>query len=155
MVQAELVRRDYPVEVLDGDEMRKQFRHQLGFTKQDRQTNILLSAYIAELLNHHGIIVLAAFIAPYRDMRELCREQITHYTEIYVQCSLNTCIGRDVKGLYSKAIKGEITQFTGISDPYEEPEAPDLVLDTESSSQEESTTQVITFLEERGYIRKA
>jgi adenylylsulfate kinase len=140
------------VEVLDGDELRKQFQNQLGFTKQDRQTNILLAAYIAEALNHHGIVVLVALISPYREMRELCRSRITHYVEVYVKCSLDACMERDVKGLYRKALAGEITNFTGISDPYEEPEQPELILETSEEPPEESAAKVITFLELHGYI---
>lgn len=150
----ELKKRNVKVELLDGDVVRQQLTKDLGFSRRDRLTNIERVAFVADLLCKHGVIVLAAFISPYREMRDYARQAITSFREVYVKCPLETCVKRDVKGLYRKAIKGEIPKFTGISDPYEPPLSPDLVLDTERETVEESVRKVMRFLEEQQFIPK-
>lgn len=140
------------VELLDGDLLRAQVNTGLGFTREDRERNIRIASFIAGLLSRHGVIVLASFISPYRKDREACRQQIGLFAEVYVKCSLEECIRRDVKGLYCKALNGEIERFTGISDPYEEPLQPELILDTDRETVEESADKVIAFLVEQGYV---
>ncbi|WP_124727451.1 adenylyl-sulfate kinase [Staphylospora marina] len=153
LVENELVKLGRPrVQLLDGDLMREETHRDLGFTRDDRIIHIKRAAWVAALLNGHGVAVLASFITPYREMREYCRRRIPGYHEVYVKCSLETCIERDVKGLYRKALAGEIDHFTGISDPYEEPPDPDLVLDTETETPEQSAGKVLDFLESRGLI---
>jgi adenylylsulfate kinase len=134
------------VELLDGDILRKMVNQHLGFSKEDRFLQIKYAAFISNLLIKHGIWVLASFITPYRNMREYCRKEIPNYIEVYVQCPLEECITRDTKGLYRQALSGQINYFTGISDPYEEPENAELVLDTMKETPEESASRVIDFL---------
>ncbi|SFS60834.1 adenylyl-sulfate kinase [Marininema halotolerans] len=140
------------VKRLDGDEVRARLAPDLGFTKKDRYTHIERVAYVADLLTRYGVIVLASFISPYREMRQLCREQISSFAEVYVNCPLEECIHRDVKGLYARALKGEIPHFTGISDPYEPPVTPELTLDSKRETPEESANRVMDFLRKEGYI---
>jgi len=140
------------VERLDGDVVRQSLTRDLGFTKEDRDKNIERVTFVAKLLTRNDVIVLAAFISPYRKTRDYSRQEIGEFIEVYVKASLDTCIRRDVKGLYKKALAGEIDNFTGVSDPYEDPVNPELVLDTEKETVEESTGKVIACLEERGYI---
>lgn len=144
--------RNIRIQMLDGDILREVINRELGFTKQDRFTQIKRAAFIAKLLTDHGVIVLASFITPYQSMRDYCRSQISQYKELYVQCPLSKCIDRDVKGLYKQALAGEIDHFTGISDPYEEPVQPDLVIKTAKETPEQSAERVIRFLEKEGYI---
>jgi adenylylsulfate kinase len=151
-VEQTLKERGIPYEKLDGDELRENLTADLGFSKQDRVTNIQRVAYVAELLSRNGVIVLASLITPYEEMRSHCRQHITSYLEVYVKCSLEECIRRDVKGLYKKALGGEIQQFTGVSDPYEEPEHADLILKTDRETIKESAKKVIKELETQGYL---
>ncbi|WP_010269664.1 adenylyl-sulfate kinase [Paenibacillus senegalensis] len=137
------------VEALDGDTFRKHLASDLGFTRQDRHTNIERAAYVAGLLSRHRITVLASFITPYRSMHSYLREKLDPYIEIYVKSSLEECIRRDVKGLYRKSLAGEIQAFSGVTDPYEEPEHPDLILDTEQCTPEEGAREVIALLQRR------
>lgn len=134
------------VERLDGDEIRARLGPELGFSRQDRFRNVERTAYVAKLLTRNGVIVLASLISPCRDMRELVRREVSPFAEVYVKCSLEECIRRDAKGLYQKALNGEIPQFTGISDPYEEPERPDLVIDTERETADESARRLINYI---------
>lgn len=141
-----------PFEHLDGDEVRQVLTADLGFSLQDRMTNMQRVSYVCQLLNRHQVMVLASFITPHEVMREYCRSHIANYIEIYVKCPLGTCIERDVKGLYSRALRGEIPAFTGISDPFEEPLRPDLVLETDSRSTGECVEAILLYLREHGYI---
>ncbi|MHA7964130.1 adenylyl-sulfate kinase [Paenibacillus sp. CAU 1782] len=118
------------VEWLDGDELRKRLGSELGFSRADRFENIARAVYLADMLNRHGVTVIVSLISPYREMRQYARQALPNFSEIYVDCPLEECERRDVKGLYAKARRGEITAFTGISDPYEPPEHPELVLQT-------------------------
>ena len=135
------------VETLDGDEVRENLSRGLGFSQQDRETNIRRIGFVARLLARNGVVVLGAAISPYRQSRGDVRRSIEgeglRFVEVFVRCPIETLIGRDVKGLYAKALSGEVKQFTGISDPYEEPLAPDIVVDTSKESVEESTAKIL------------
>lgn len=155
LVRDELHRRNIATELLDGDEVRRHLSKGLGFTREDRDTNIQRIAFVAKLLNRHGVVAIAAAISPYRDTREMVRQQIGNFVEVYVKCPLFVCAARDVKGLYQKALTGKISHFTGVSDPYEEPLRPELVLQTDQETPVESCAKVIALLEERGLIRQA
>ncbi len=118
------------VELLDGDELRSVISKGLGFSREDRMENIRRIVYISKLLSRNGITVMVSAITPYREMREMARSELTGYVEIYVDCPLDECERRDVKGLYAKARNSELSHFTGIGDPYEQPEQPDIVIRT-------------------------
>lgn len=141
------------VEVLDGDEVREHLSKGLSFSREDRDTNVRRIAYVAKLLTRNGVGVITAAISPYRSTREEARRQIGEgFIEVYVNASLETCIRRDVKGLYGKALAGEIAAFTGVSDPYEVPTAPDVELHTEREALDESVERVLDALRKRGLI---
>lgn len=153
LVAAELERRGVRWELLDGDVVRQNLSKGLGFSKEDRDTNILRIGWVAERLAYHGGAVLVSAISPYREIRDQVRKEIPRFCEVFVQASVEECARRDVKGLYEKAFKGEIKGFTGVDDPYEAPENPELTVDTEQLSAEESASAVIGKLEELGYIK--
>jgi adenylylsulfate kinase len=140
------------VEVLDGDVVRTHLSKGLGFSREDRDTNILRIAFVCSLLTRHGVAVISAAISPYAQARRQAREQIGHFVEVYVRCPLEELTRRDVKGLYARALRGEIANFTGVSDPYEAPEHPEVVVDTDRESVEESVTKILAHLAARGYI---
>jgi len=150
----ELRARNHRVEVLDGDEVRNNLSKGLGFSKEDRDINIRRIGYVANLLARNGVIVISAAISPYRNVRDEVRLQHKNFLEVYVKCPLNTLVERDVKGLYRKALHGDIPNFTGVSDPYEEPLNPELVLQTDRESREESLSKLIGTLESRNYISR-
>ncbi|HYU89597.1 MAG TPA: adenylyl-sulfate kinase [Gemmatimonadales bacterium] len=152
-VSAELGRRGVAVEVLDGDEVRQNLSKGLGFSREDRDTNIRRIGYVAKLLTRNGVAVITAAISPYRAIRDEVRGEIGAFIEVYVRASLDECIRRDTKGLYRKALAGEIPQFTGVSDAYEEPPAPELVIDTEREEIADSTSRVIDRLFQLGHLR--
>jgi len=152
-VSTELGRRGIAVEVLDGDEVRQNLSKGLGFSREDRDTNIRRIGYVAKLLTRNGVAVITAAISPYRAIRDEVRGEIGAFIEVYVRASLDECIRRDTKGLYRKALAGEIPQFTGVSDPYEEPPAPELVIDTEREEIADSTSRVIDRLFQLGHLR--
>ena len=154
-VSAELRDRGIPVEVLDGDEVRQNLSKGLGFSREDRDTNIRRIGYVAKLLTRNGVAVITAAISPYRAIRDEVREDIGAFVEVYAKASLDECIRRDTKGLYRRALAGEIPQFTGVSDPYEEPLSPELVIDTEREEVAESATRVIDRLLELGHLGSA
>jgi adenylylsulfate kinase len=141
-------------ELLDGDVVRTNLSKGLGFSKEDRDTNIKRIGFVAHLLTRNDVIAIAAAISPYREARDYNRRLIGNFVEVYVKCSVGTCEGRDVKGLFKKARAGEITGFTGVDDPYEEPLHPEVICDTEKESPEESAEKVIRKLEELGYIKQ-
>ena len=151
----ELRRRGVRVEVLDGDEVRQNLSKGLGFTREDRDTNIRRIGYVAKLLTRNGVVVITAAISPYRAVRDEMRREIGAFVEVYVKASLDECVRRDTKGLYRRALAGEIPQFTGVSDPYEEPLRPELVIDTEREVVGESAARVVDRLVELGYVREA
>jgi adenylyl-sulfate kinase len=156
MVETELRERGSRVEVLDGDVVRENLSKGLGFSKEDRDTNIRRIAFVADLLSRNGVPVITAAISPYREIRAEARELMgERFIEIFVKASVDVCIERDPKGLYEKALKGEIKEFTGVSDPYEEPLDPEVTLETENESPEESAGKIIVLLEERQLIPAA
>lgn len=140
------------VQRLDGDLVREVLTRDLGFSKEDRDINIERVAFVAELLSKHGVIVLATFISPYKKHRELVKNRVNNFVEVHVSAPIDICESRDVKGLYKKARAGEIKNFTGIDDPYEEPEQPDLILYTHEEKIDESVDKVIKFLNNLGYF---
>ena len=147
--------RELGVEVLDGDVVRTNLSKGLGFSKEDRDTNIRRIAFVAQLLTRHGVAVISAAISPYRAVREEARETIGNFVEVYVQCPLEELVRRDVKGLYAKAIRGEIGNFTGVSDPYEEPLHPEVVVRTDQESVTSSVARILAALEGKGYLAPA
>jgi adenylylsulfate kinase len=152
----ELRKRGSKLEVLDGDVVRENLSKGLGFSKEDRDTNIRRIAFVANLLSRNEVPVITAAISPYREIRDEARQMMgDRFVEAYVKASVEVCEERDVKGLYAKARSGEIKEFTGVSDPYEPPENPELVLDTEHQSAEESALQILGYLEERQLIPAA
>src|SRR2546429_455494 len=153
IVEAELRERGEKVEVLDGDVVRTNLSKGLGFSKEDRDTNIRRIAFVADLLSRNGVVSITAAISPYREIRDEARALMgDRFVEVFVKASVDECARRDVKGLYEKAFKGEIKEFTGVSDPYEEPAAPELVVDTEEHSAEECAALVVAKLEELGLV---
>jgi adenylyl-sulfate kinase len=141
------------VEVLDGDEVRTYLSKGLGFSKPDRDENIRRIGYVCELLSRNGVIAIAAAISPYRAVRDEVRARIAHFVEVYVECPLETLAARDVKGLYQRALAGEIAQFTGISDPYEPPLEPAVTVNSSRETAEESADRIWATLEHLGLIR--
>ena len=149
-----LVDRGHAAYVLDGDNVRHGLNKNLGFSPEDRTENIRRIGEVAKLFSDAGLLVITSFISPYRSDRDAVRDLMGEgeFLEVYVDASLETCESRDVKGLYAKARAGEIPEFTGISAPYEAPERPELVLDTNRQSVEESVKQLLHHLEEKGYL---
>lgn len=152
-IEAQLREAGLRVEVLDGDEIREHLSPKLGFTKEDRDTHIKRLAYVGKLLVRNGVTVLVAAISPYREARQYARRLIGRCLEVYVNCPVEVCIERDAKGLYKKALAGQISAFTGISDPYEPPNPPDLELRTDRQTPDESATIVLGELTRRGLIK--
>jgi adenylyl-sulfate kinase len=155
LVGSELDRRGLVVEYLDGDNVRTHLSKELGFSKEDRDTHIDRVGWVASRLTRQGGAIITAAISPYEATRAAAREMIEEvgtFVEVYVKASVEECARRDVKGLYEKAFKGEIKEFTGVSDPYEEPADPEIVLDTEAHSPEESAALVVSKLEQLGLV---
>lgn len=152
MLSDKMLSRGLKAERLDGDVVRRGLCRDLGYTAEDREKNIERVVFVAQILNRNGICVVASFITPYLRMRSYCREQLGQYVEIYVHCPLEVLIQRDGKGLYKRALAGELPGFTGISDPFEEPENPDLIIDTGRESPEESLAKILEILEMKGYL---
>lgn len=152
----ELRARGVNVEVLDGDEVRTNLSKGLGFSKEDRDTNIRRIGYVARLLSRNGVGVVAAAISPYRDIRDEVRASVeaegVKFVEVFVKASLDTLVARDVKGLYKKAIAGEIKQFTGVSDPYEEPLNPEVLVSSDNETVAQSAAIIIAKLEALGLV---
>jgi adenylyl-sulfate kinase len=140
------------VEVLDGDVVRTHLCKGLGFSKEDRDENIRRIGFVCDLLSRNGVIAIGAAISPYRAIRQEVRERIPNFVEVYVHCPLEVLIDRDVKGLYKKALAGEIAHFTGISDPYEPPLAPEVTIDSSLETPEQSLERIWTVLENQGLI---
>ena len=153
MLYHEFQARDMKAEILDGDEVRKNLSKGLGFSKEDRDTNIMRIGYVANLLTRNGVATICCPISPYKETRDANRELIGNFVEVYVHATIEELAeNRDPKGLYKKALAGEITGFTGVDDPYEVPENPELVVDTMNESPEESLANVLTKLKELGWI---
>src|SRR3954447_10905391 len=152
IVERELRDRERPVEVLDGDIVRTNLSKGLSFSRDDRNINVLRIGFVANLLTRNGVGVIVSAISPYKEARDQVRRRIVDFVEVFVDAPLEVCAERDVKGLYKKAFAGEIEQFTGVSDPYEPPNAPDLVLKTEEEEPHESARKVLEKLEFYGYL---
>ena len=155
-IEAELLARGLPyIQRLDGDVVRQDLTRDLGFSKEDRDENIHRVTFVAELLSKNGVATTCSFISPYRKARENARARCHNFIEVYTYCPLETLMERDPKGLYAKALAGEITGFTGIDDPYEEPENPDIVVHTDKETVAESTELILRHLEQQGLIPPA
>lgn len=152
MVSAELRARGVHVEILDGDEVRTHLSKGLGFSKEDRDTNVRRIGYVAKLLARSGACAMTAAISPYAATRDENRAQFPRFVEVYASCSIPALTERDAKGLYKKALAGEIKNFTGIDDPYEAPDKPEVVVHTDKESKEESLAKILSKLEELGYV---
>lgn len=152
MCEQELLERGMKVEVLDGDVVRTNLSKGLGYSKEDRDTNIRRIGFVCHLLTRNDVLAIAAAISPYRAIRQENRERIGRFVEVYCKCPLDALKQRDAKGLYEKALAGEIDNFTGVSDPYEEPESPEVVVQTDRETPEESFEKIIRTLELMGYI---
>lgn len=150
IVAARLRERGRRVEVLDGDEVREHLSKGLGFSKEDRDTNIRRIGFVASLLARNGVVAITAAISPYREVRDEVRAWIDDFVEVWVDTPLERCEERDVKGLYARARTGEVPAFTGVSDPYEPPPRPEVHVRTEDATPEESAAAVLAFLESRG-----
>ncbi|MFL6277040.1 MAG: adenylyl-sulfate kinase [Blastocatellia bacterium] len=155
LLETELRNRGHKVEVLDGDVVRTNLSKGLGFSKEDRDTNIRRIGFVCNLLTRNEVIAIAAAISPYRDVRDEVRRDIGAFVEVFVQCPIDVLAERDVKGLYKKALAGEIKNFTGIDDPYEAPLAPEVTVDTDKETPDESAARIIAKLEELQYIAAA
>lgn len=145
-------RKNLPVDILDGDEIRKTLSLDLGFSEQDRKEHNRRVIILAKILSKNNIATIVPLISPYRETRQYARKEIQNFVEVYVKASVETCIKRDPKGLYHKAKSGEIQNLTGLQSPYEEPKNPELVLDTEKYSEEECLGMIISKLKDLGYL---
>jgi len=152
LVEREIKDRERHVEVLDGDIVRTNLSKGLSFSRDDRNINVLRIGFVANLLTRNGVGVIVSAISPYKEARDQVRRRIVDFVEVFVDAPLEVCAERDVKGLYKKAFAGEIKEFTGVSDPYEPPNAPDLVLKTDEEPPEDSARRVIEKLEFFGYL---
>ena len=151
LVFERLQRARLKVELLDGDVVRQKLTKGLGFSKEDRDENIRRIGYVCHLLSRNGVIAVGAAISPYRAIRDELRAMISCFVEIYVHCPLEVCMHRDCKGMYKRALAGELKNFTGVSDPYEEPVQPELVLHTDQETPEQSAEKVLEYLRVRGW----
>src|SRR5579871_3201570 len=152
IIEQRLKQRGRNIEVLDGDIVRTHLSKGLGFSREDRDTNIKRIAFVCGLLTRNGVICISAAIAPYREAREWARQEIGNFVEVYVKCPIDVCRQRDVKGLYKLVDEGKIKGFTGVDDPYEEPENPELVVETDKETIEESVARIFAKLVELGYL---
>jgi adenylylsulfate kinase len=150
----ELRKRDMRVELLDGDVVRTNLSKGLGFSKEDRDTNILRIGFVANLLTRNGVACIVSAISPYREARNECRGQIRDFVEVFVHATVEECARRDVKGLYAKALAGEITGFTGVDDPYEPPQSPEIYVDTMNEVPPDSLRNILDKLGEMGFIEE-
>jgi adenylylsulfate kinase len=149
-----LAERGHRVELLDGDEVRTNLCQGLGFSRADRDTNIARIGYVAGKLANHGVAVLVAAISPYREARDQVRTAVDNFVEVHVAAPVSTCAQRDPKGLYAKALAGEIPHFTGVSDPYQPPPNPEITLPTQTQTIDDSIHQIITWLEDHQLTRR-
>jgi len=152
LLEEELKARGCKFERLDGDVVRESLTRDLGFSKEDRDKNIERVSFVAKLLSRNGVGCVCSFISPYQAVRDMVRANTTNFMEVFIDAPLDVVIGRDVKGMYKKAIAGEIPNFTGISDPFEAPTNPDIHIRTDQETPEESAQRILTYLEQRNYI---
>jgi len=155
MLFHELRRREMRVEILDGDVVRTNLSKGLGFSREDRDTNILRIGFVANLLTRNGVATIVSAVSPYRDARGQCRAAIKDFVEVFVHATVDECAKRDVKGLYEKARAGQIKGFTGVDDPYEEPQSPEIYIDTMVEQPDGSLQKILNSLVEYGYIASA
>lgn len=155
ILDRELRARGRKVEVLDGDVIRTHLSKGLGFSKEDRDTNIRRIGWVCEVLTRNDVVAIAAAISPYRAVRDEVRERVGRFVEVFVECPLEVAIERDVKGLYRKALAGEIRNFTGVDDPYEPPLDPEVIVPTHTETPEDSAARILATLEELGYLASA
>jgi len=151
-IELRLKKSSYKVEVLDGDVVRTNLSKGLGFSREDRDINIKRIAFVCSLLTRNGVICITAAISPYREARAWARREIGNFVEVYVKCPLEVCQQRDVKGLYKLVAEGKKKDFTGVDDPYEEPEHSELVIETDKETVEESVNRIFARLVELGYL---
>lgn len=154
IVERQLHHQQVPIEVLDGDVVRTNLSKGLGFSREDRDTNVLRIGFVADLLTRNGVGVIVSAISPYKEARDEVRRNVGDFVEVFVDAPVEVCADRDVKGLYAKAYSGEIPEFTGVSDPYEAPAAPELHLHTDKEDVEESAQRVIDKLVELDYLER-
>jgi adenylyl-sulfate kinase len=152
LLEEELQSRGCRFERLDGDVVRESLTRDLGFTKEDRDKNIERVSFVARLLSRNGVGCVCSFISPYQAVRDQVRDSTTNFIEVFIDAPLDVVMSRDVKGLYQKAIAGEIPNFTGISDPFEAPQNPEIHIHTDQETPAESTQRILAYLEEAGFI---
>lgn len=152
VLRDEIEKKNRHVEILDGDEVRLRLSKGLGFSKEDRDENIRRISYVAKIITRCGSVALTCAISPYKSIRQEAREEIQDFIEVFVDCELEQCIKRDLKGLYKKALSGEIKNFTGISDPYEKPDNPEITVNTSSETIEQSLKKIVSGLTKLGYL---
>ncbi|MCL4488240.1 MAG: adenylyl-sulfate kinase [Chloroflexi bacterium] len=152
LIAQDLRARGHRVELLDGDVVRENLSKGLGFSKEDRDTNIRRIGFVCDLLTRNDVVAIAAAISPYRAIRDENRVKIKRFVEVYAKCRVEVLANRDVKGLYKKALAGEIKNFTGIDDPYEPPLNPEVVIESDHETPEQSAAKVMAKLEELGYV---
>ncbi|MCX6665304.1 MAG: adenylyl-sulfate kinase [Euryarchaeota archaeon] len=148
-----LKKQGYLVERLDGDIIRKDLTSDLGFSKEDRDENIRRVTFVAKLLTRNGVVVLATFVSPYQAQRTQAHKEIGAFVEVYVRCPKDVCMKRDVKGMYKKALAGKLKGFTGVDDPYEEPQHPEIIVDTDKETVDESIEHILYALKQLGYTK--
>jgi adenylyl-sulfate kinase len=141
--------KNLPIQRLDGDVVRETISNDLGFSKKDRDLNIERLSYVAQMLSENGVNVVSAFVSPYQKMRDFTRSLCENFIEVHINCDIEECKRRDVKGMYARAIKGEIKDFTGVDDPYEIPKNPEITVNTEKESLEESSEKIIKYIENK------
>ena len=151
-IKTRIKKMDKYVEILDGDVVRQSLTKDLGFTEEDRKINLERVTFVAKLLSRNGVATLVSFISPYISSRDAARNATTNFIEVFVKCPVEVCIERDVKGLYKKAIAGEIENFTGISHPYEDPLNPEILIETDKETPEESVEKIMKYLIEKGFL---
>ena len=154
ILEKKLKEKGLKIEILDGDVVRTHLSKGLGFSKEDRNTNIRRIGYVASLLSRNGVIAITAAISPYKNIRDEAREMSENFVEVYAKCPLEIVEKRDVKGLYKKARAGEIPQFTGVSDPYEEPVSPEVIVETNKETPEESASKILEWLKKNRFIEQ-
>ena len=153
LLLAETIRKERGmVEILDGDVIRTNLSKGLGFSREDRETNLMRIAFVCNLLTRNGVPNIAAAISPFDNVREQTREMIGNYVEVFTRAPVEKCIERDVKGMYKKALAGEIKGFTGVDDPYDEPVDPEVTCNTAEETPEQSAAKIITYLREKGFL---
>src|SRR5512143_345332 len=156
IIETEMRKRDLRVEVLDGDVVRTHLSKGLGYSKEDRDTNIRRIGWVCEVLTRNGVVAIAAAISPYHEIRDEIRAKIGRFVEVYMECPISVLVERDVKGLYRKALAGELKHFTGVDDPYEAPLKPEVTCHSDGSeSPQQSAAKILRKLEELGYVPAA